>query len=260
MTERSKPHHKGCDVTGIGNYSCLRHSCYCPGSVVDFQKGERQMNIDYGLVQAVKNTNTDLAPMVIYAYDINCQHYKNLQKRVTKGKYLSFQPGLNLIHAIGMFHVHGHQDVCYGRFALRFIPGAGQSDGETLERLFSVLNGVSTITRTMTLAHRTETLDAHMGDNNFKKMINMGMSKLGTLHSILIDLKVPTLCKKWKTITEQADESRHDYEVLSRSAHEDQIKSWEAAIKHAEQLRKEGQVEAMDLYNTKSLKGANQLH
>lgn len=32
---------KGKDVTGIGATACARHGCYCPGSVVDFQKGEK---------------------------------------------------------------------------------------------------------------------------------------------------------------------------------------------------------------------------
>lgn len=142
---------------------------------MDFQVGERQMNVDYGLVQAFNNTRTDKAPKIIVVYDINCQYSKNLRKRVEAGRYLHFRPGLNLVAGIGMFHVHGHQDVCYGRYAPRFIPGAGQSDGEVLERLFSILNGISTIARTMTLAHRTENVDAHMGDNNFKKMIDMGV-------------------------------------------------------------------------------------
>jgi hypothetical protein len=30
----------GCDVTGIGATACW-HGCFCPASVVDFQKGER---------------------------------------------------------------------------------------------------------------------------------------------------------------------------------------------------------------------------
>ena len=33
--------HKGCDSMGVGAAACLRHGCYCPGGVVDFQKGER---------------------------------------------------------------------------------------------------------------------------------------------------------------------------------------------------------------------------
>ncbi|KIJ92587.1 hypothetical protein K443DRAFT_113364, partial [Laccaria amethystina LaAM-08-1] len=35
--------HKGCDSTGLGASACLRHGCYCPGGVVDFQKGERYL-------------------------------------------------------------------------------------------------------------------------------------------------------------------------------------------------------------------------
>lgn len=33
--------YKGLDVTGIGATACGRHGCFCPGAVVDFQKGER---------------------------------------------------------------------------------------------------------------------------------------------------------------------------------------------------------------------------
>lgn len=33
--------HKGMDVTGIGATACARHGCFCPGSVVGFQKGEK---------------------------------------------------------------------------------------------------------------------------------------------------------------------------------------------------------------------------
>jgi len=61
------------------------------------------------------------------------------------------------------------------RFAPTFIPGAGQTDGEILETLWAVLNKVGCTTQTMTLAHRSEVLDAHMLDNNWKKMINMGI-------------------------------------------------------------------------------------
>jgi hypothetical protein len=29
------------DITGIGAMACGWHGCFCPGAVVDFQKGER---------------------------------------------------------------------------------------------------------------------------------------------------------------------------------------------------------------------------
>ncbi|KAG6327345.1 hypothetical protein ID866_11743 [Astraeus odoratus] len=36
-------------VTGIRVIACMRHGCFVPNTVVDFQKGEQQMNIDYAL-------------------------------------------------------------------------------------------------------------------------------------------------------------------------------------------------------------------
>ena len=50
--------------------------------------------------------------------------------------------------------------------------------GEILESLWSVLNKVSPMTRTATLAHRAEILDDHMNDSNFKKMLSMRESLL----------------------------------------------------------------------------------
>ena len=54
------------------------------------------------------------------------------------------------------------------------MPGAGVVDGEVLETLWSVLNTVSSATRTASLAHRTEILDDHMSDSNWKKMQHIG--------------------------------------------------------------------------------------
>ncbi|KAF9470578.1 hypothetical protein BDN70DRAFT_821168, partial [Pholiota conissans] len=76
-------------------------------------------------------------------------------------------------HGIGMFHVHGHQEQCFYRFAPSFIPGAGNVAGEILESLWSELNQISSSTRTMTLAGRAETLDDHTSDSNFRKTIGM---------------------------------------------------------------------------------------
>jgi hypothetical protein len=47
-------------------------------------------------------------------------------------------------------------------------------NGEVLETLWSVLNKISASMRTASLAHRTEILDDHLADNNFKKITNIG--------------------------------------------------------------------------------------
>ncbi|KIK81364.1 hypothetical protein PAXRUDRAFT_156288, partial [Paxillus rubicundulus Ve08.2h10] len=39
--------------TGIVATACARHGCFIPHSMVDFQKGEHQMNINYSICQAL---------------------------------------------------------------------------------------------------------------------------------------------------------------------------------------------------------------
>jgi Kyakuja-Dileera-Zisupton transposase len=132
------------------------------------------MNMDYALNEALKYTTSPDTPGVILAYDINCQYSINLRRRLADGTYLDSHEDLPILPAIGLFHVHGHQESCYARYAPTFIRGMGKGDGEILETNWSVLNGISSMARTMTLAHRSEVMDAHIGDNNWKKMINMG--------------------------------------------------------------------------------------
>ena len=173
MLDKSKCH-KGCDVSGIGALACLRHGSYAPGSVVNFQKGEKHINVDYSVCEGIKHSNTRDVPGVILAYDINCQYAINLKKRIAESSFLDLPVDLPLLPAIGLFHVHGHQEQCYARYAPTFVRGIGKGDGEILETNWGILNGISPMTRNMSLAHRTEVMDAHFADHNWKKMVNMG--------------------------------------------------------------------------------------
>jgi hypothetical protein len=104
-----------------------------------------------------------------------CQYYKQMPKRFAEGKqYISVPTTIEFEKAIGMFHVHGHKDTCFFRFASNFIKGAGMVDGEILETLWSTLNQISPSMRTASLAHRTEVLDDHMNDSNWKKTVSIG--------------------------------------------------------------------------------------
>jgi hypothetical protein len=140
------------------------------------------MNMDYALSEALRYTTHSETPGIIFAYDVNCQYSINLRRRIAEGPYLSIPTELPILPAIGLFHVHGHQDRCYPRYAPTFVRGIGKADGEILETNWGVLNGISPTTRTMTLAHRAEVMDAHIADSNWKKTINMSMS----LHKVIL--------------------------------------------------------------------------
>ncbi|KIM70529.1 hypothetical protein SCLCIDRAFT_18643 [Scleroderma citrinum Foug A] len=56
--------------TGIGGCACARHGCFIPHAMVDFQRGEQQVNMDYALAYAVHH-GMGYGQQVINFYDIN---------------------------------------------------------------------------------------------------------------------------------------------------------------------------------------------
>lgn len=141
---------------------------------MDLQKGERQANVDWSLCEALKTINIGRLPKVLLIYDIMCQYWKKLGQRVFRNEYLEL-PNILIDKAIGMFHVHGHQDSCLYRYGPMYIANIGMIDGEILETLWAVLNKISQSARTSSLATRAELLDDHMNDSNWKKLVGMGM-------------------------------------------------------------------------------------
>ena len=197
---------------------------------------------------------------VIFVYDINCQYMVNLMARIKCSvRHLWIRPGLLLVPGIGLFHIDAHQEICFPQFAPTFIPGASQTDGEILETLWAVLNEVSRATWTMTLAHKSEVLDAHMLDNNWKKMINMDIS-LGYFTSQLFSNKhvVSSLCRKWKQEKASLAGSFQALDELSSSAGMEQIEEWEQQIKTAN-LNWATDLSAMDIYYIKVKEGMDQV-
>jgi hypothetical protein len=99
--------HNSADCTGIGGHSCARHGCFAPGSLVNFQKGEKQMNMDWSLCEALATTNIGLIKLLLHIYDISCQYCQHLKTRVERNDLLNIPGHLTLLHAIGLFHIHG---------------------------------------------------------------------------------------------------------------------------------------------------------
>ena len=210
--------------------------------------------MDYALNEALKHTTNEDTPGVILAYDINCQYSINLRRRLAKGPFLDIPEDLPILAAIGLFHVHGHQEKCYARYAPTFVRGMGKGDGEILETNWSVLNGISSMTQTMTLAHRSEVMDAHIGDNNWKKMINMGESTCISFWifatSNTSSGSATTLCARWKKICLTKSEHVEDFELMDENASVENKRAWQDLVEHADMARLDD-VSVMDIYNVK---------
>jgi hypothetical protein len=195
------------------------------------------MNMDYCVSEAMKY-NMEGVNRSIWLYDIMCQYWKNLKKRFDGNPYLTMPDGVEVLRGIGLFHVHGHKDECYGRFAPTFIPGAGMVDGEVLETLWAVLNGIADSTRSQSTGHRQETLDDHMNDSNWKKLNNI----------------IFRLCPKLKNAVESAKDSQRDFENINNSADPEMVQTWSEEEAEAQRNRDQNEA-AMDIFDLKVSKG-----
>ena len=220
---------KACDRTGVVAIACARHGCYAPNALVDLFRGEQQKNVDFALLQALKTTKVDPQQGVMLIYDIVCQYIIHIMERI--GAHLP--AGLTIDRAIGLFHVHGHKDECFFRYAPTFIPGSGIVAGEILESLWSSLNSISPTVRTATLPHRAEMLDDHTTDSNHKKMLSM----------------TSTLCSKYQEALEMSTQLGKHHAELTATFGQQATEKWEDEVTSAESTRL-ADVRVMDMYAT----------
>ncbi|KAI5981036.1 hypothetical protein EDD15DRAFT_2380556 [Pisolithus albus] len=181
ITEKSACHnHRAISQANVshGKLSATGiHRCYCLCTawvlLPTFCGGlpeRRKLNMDYSLSNALGYNMTGIKNVLCF-YDINCSYMKNLRKRVDNSPFLHIPSSLQIVPGIGIWHVHGHKQECYARYAPLFLRGSGWVDGEVIKTLWSILNIVSASTCGMSSPHRQELLDFQMNDSNFMKMI-----------------------------------------------------------------------------------------
>ncbi|KAI5983613.1 hypothetical protein EDC04DRAFT_2616104 [Pisolithus marmoratus] len=148
--------------------------------------------------------------------------------RVKNSPFLLLPPALEIVPAVGKFHLAAHKLSCFPRYSLNFIKGAGHLDGEILETLWAPFNKISPTVRSMTQAHRQEVYDDHMRDSNWKKLVGM----------------VPSLLKIYKNSNKCLEEMNQAYEQLTAVLDPDKVARWESDALRAEADRGE----ALDIY------------
>jgi hypothetical protein len=130
--------------------------------------------VDYSVCHALNFNSNGLQERLV-SYDVNCQYLVHFEDRVENASdFLSLDPEVKVLGAIGKFHLADHVDSCFSKWSLNFMKGAGHIDGEIMETLWSGMNKVSGAARSMSKAHRQETLDDYMRDSNWKKTVGIG--------------------------------------------------------------------------------------
>ena len=129
--------------------------------------------MDYSICQALSYSSAGIDKALII-YDVACQWCLKFSQRVEAYSALYIPEDLEIIPAVGKFHLSAHKIECFARFSLMFIQGAGHVDGEILETLWAPFNKISATARSMSLAHRQEVYDDYMRDSNWKKLVGIG--------------------------------------------------------------------------------------
>ncbi|KAM6489836.1 hypothetical protein JOM56_014648 [Amanita muscaria] len=169
---------QGCVVTGLGAVDCARHDFRRPNSVGDLQRGERYINMDYMFWSGLRLYKL---PKIVMSYDIACQWGRNFAARMAS-KFpadWSINCGQTFVKKlVPKFHLPAHIEKCQVNFSFNYTKCVGRTDGEAPERGWSKINGLAASAREMGPGSRRDTLEDHMGDSNWKKVVGMGLSLL----------------------------------------------------------------------------------
>ncbi|KAF7304231.1 hypothetical protein HMN09_00824100 [Mycena chlorophos] len=160
-------------VTGVGMCVCARHEMVFPNGVGDLQKGERYGNMDYIFASALRYVDRRLR--IFASYDIACQWSQNLRERLQRlPPLIRLDIILKLIRfVIPKMHIKGHTLACQLLFSLYLAAGGAQTDGEGIERMWALINGIVTSTRSCGPGSRADQLDDHWSFLNWKKLVGL---------------------------------------------------------------------------------------
>lgn len=130
-----------------------------------------------------------LFPLILISYNIACQWFVNLFKRINQDWPEAIRPNtdVTMIPAIPKMHEPAHGKANHEKFSLNFIPGVGHSDLETPERIWSAHNALGNATKTQGPGSRQDVLDDHFSFWNWSKYVNLGLTLAGRYKAAVAD-------------------------------------------------------------------------
>ncbi|KAK6971927.1 CxC2 domain-containing protein [Favolaschia claudopus] len=163
----------GLRVSGVGGCVCARHECMRPNGLGDLQKGERYSNMDFIVLSAVMGFALLL---LMISYDIACQWKLNFKDRLSNlpADMRHTLDGVKVQYALPVWHASSHNEDCQNENSLSFRVGVGKTDGEGVERTWSVLNPAAFSTKDAGGGVRADVLEGKIDNHNFLKNLGQG--------------------------------------------------------------------------------------
>ncbi|KAJ7066079.1 hypothetical protein C8F01DRAFT_1248123 [Mycena amicta] len=165
----------GLRVSGVGGCVCARHGLLRPMGIGDLQKGERYANMDWIFLSAV---NAAKVKELVVSYDIACQWQVYLHAHAqTIGASPTIVTDLaayRIQFGLPVWHAEAHEEKCRAANSLLHAEGVGRTDGESIERLWALLNPTSYSTKEMGEGNRQDTIEDKLDYLNFSKNVTQG--------------------------------------------------------------------------------------
>ncbi|KAJ6590439.1 hypothetical protein DFH09DRAFT_1074071 [Mycena vulgaris] len=164
---------RGTASSGIGAVDCARHNMKRPLGVGDLQFGKRYINMDYIFFKSLEGTKLMRFYML---YDIACQWHVNIWNRMKEyNSEIQILDDMKfMVFLVPKFHLPAHIEACNLRFSFNLTRDVGQTDGEAPERGWANANPLAGSTKEMGPGARSDTLNEHFNDWNWKKIIAFG--------------------------------------------------------------------------------------
>ncbi|KAL9939612.1 hypothetical protein V8E36_001429 [Tilletia maclaganii] len=140
------------DITGVIGMTC-RHGA--PLLITDVVDSGESHYYAYALIKALLITCGPQLTHLGVCYDIGCK--LAVSPRIIASLDSHF-PSTAISYTVSLFHVYGHDTDCQTKYSPRRCPGFGWTDGESLERLWSSLRHLVSISRPMSRVNRQHTL------------------------------------------------------------------------------------------------------
>lgn len=114
---------------------------------------------------------------IVASYDIACQWSCNFYNRMATSfpeSWVVNRNAVNIRFLVPKFHLPAHIEKCHQDYSFNYAPGVGRTNGEAPECGWSNLNDLAYSTREMGPGSRQDTIEDHIGDRNWTKIVGMG--------------------------------------------------------------------------------------
>ena len=191
----------------------------------------RYVNMDYFFYSSLKNT---AIKSIVASYDIACQWRKNFYSRMQAAFPASWSinsSAVDIRFLIPKFHLPAHMEKCHRDYSFNYVPHVGRTDGEAPERGWANINKLAYSTREMGPGSRQDTIEDHLGDWNWKKVVAMGASyRFNSVRHFTLHIVGSSLLRKIKTAIPEKAEQHQVWKQLSSVLGQQQVSIWLAEV------------------------------